>query len=66
MNDVTLENDIFTLGYCIFLQSGSMKRMDNIVKKCVFTFFIQISLFGLLLVGFRAGQDEVVSVFDTI
>ena len=44
------------MGYCLFLRAKNLNRLDNVVKKCVFTFIVQVSLFSLLIMGW--GTDE--------
>ena len=40
MQTINLEPDIYTMGYCLFLRAKNLNRLDNIVKKCVFTFIV--------------------------
>lgn len=67
MQSISLESDIYTMGYCLFLRAKNLNRLDNIVKKCVFTFIVQVALFSLLILGWGSdGGSKSHSLLDNI
>ncbi len=50
MTEVSLDEDIYSIGLLTFLRSDSPKKLDRITQKCVFAFVTQMSLLGLMLV----------------
>lgn len=48
--EVNLEEDIYCLAYLAFLNTNIRQReLDTYVLKCIFTFFFQAIVVGLLL-----------------
>lgn len=52
MKQVSIEEDIYSIGFISFIQSNSPKRLDRIVQKCVWTFVFQLLCCGLLIYNF--------------
>jgi hypothetical protein len=50
---VDLSEDIYCLGFMIFLKGGTnSKVLDRVVLKCVFTFVFQVMIVGLLMMEY--------------
>ena len=66
MIEITLEEDIYSIGFVTFLRFDSPKRHERMVQKCIWTFVFQIVLLILLARHWGQDEDHVVSLENII
>lgn len=48
---ITLEEDIYCIGFRTFLRTTNARQLDRIVLKCIFTFLFQVMVVGLMMMN---------------
>jgi hypothetical protein len=48
---ISLDEDIYCIGFRTFLRTTNAKQLDRIVLKCIFTFIFQVMVVGLMMMN---------------
>jgi hypothetical protein len=52
MLEIDLDDDIYSIGFNIFLRSDSPAKHERIIQKCIWAFLLQVVMLGLLAKNF--------------